>query len=293
MPSPFCRIVAFLALLSLVFSAFAHEYKAPYDGSHWKTNTSKVECSLTHTIPGYGKAIFSQSSHEHQKLVVDCILDRLHPGKATLNTYPQRWKINQAPTFIAKVPVKPGLQPITMKSDEVYRVLENLDIGHSAVFIITPANTASKTQTHKSDKIVLMPAGFEKPYKEYLHCISQMIPHTFNDLKEIVLHFESGSAIISKENERKLKELAEFVRADGKIRRIDIAGHSDRKGSFQANNYLANQRIWAVKDYLVQFHGIKADMLTLKDYADKKPIATNKTAEGRAKNRRVVITIYR
>ncbi len=290
---PRCCIVALSIAFGLVQSAYSHEYKAPMDNSQWKTSTSKLECTLTHTIPGYGKAIFSQSSHQHQHLVVDSILDRLQPGKAQVVAYPQSWKYDRATKKIAHVNVKAGTQPITMKDLPVYQLLESLEMGQTAAFVIMPANTANPQQTNKKDKVVLMPVNFQKPYKEYLSCISQMIPHTFSELKEIVLHFESGSAILSKAEESKLKELATFIRADGKIRKIAIEGHSDRKGTFQANNYLANQRMWAVKDFLVQFNGIKPDVFTLKDFADKVPVATNKTAAGRAKNRRVVIKLYR
>ncbi len=285
-------IVALSAALSLVPCAFAVEYKAAIDQSQWKTTTSKLECTLTHTIPGYGKATFSQKSHVHQELVVDSILARLHPGKAYIAAYPQHWKLDGRPRKIAQVPVKPGTVPMSLKSVAVYQLLESLDAGQTPVITISPANTATIEQ-HKKDKVVLMPVGFEKAYKEYLNCIAQMIPHSFSELKEIVLYFDSGSAILSHENEAKLKELATFIGADGKIRRIDVAGHADRKGTLQANDYLASQRMWAVKDFLVMHHGVPANHFTLKDYADKVPVASNKTAAGRAKNRRVVIKLYR
>jgi outer membrane protein OmpA-like peptidoglycan-associated protein len=120
-----------------------------------------------------------------------------------------------------------------------------------------------------------------------------MIPDSFAQLKETTLHFESGSAILSKEAEGRLKEIAAFILADGKIRKVAIQGHSDGKGSYQANAYLANQRMWAVKDFFVLTNGISPNMFTLKDYADKVPVASNKTAAGRAKNRRVIIKLYR
>ncbi len=290
---PRCPIVALTLGLSLAFSAMAHEYKAPIDNSQWKTTTSKLECTLTHTIPGFGKATFSQSSNQHQHLVVESILDRLKPGKAKIISYPQHWKYDNSAKKIGQIPVRTGTQPMVVDDLPVYQLLESLEMGQSPAFIVTPANTAFKGQTHHKDKIVLMPMGFQKAYKEYLNCIAQMVPHTFAELKETVLHFESGSAILSPQEESKLKELATFIRADGKIRKVTIEGHSDSKGTFQANNYLANQRMWAVKDFMVQFHGIDPNRFTMKDLADKVPVASNKTQEGRAKNRRVVIKLYR
>ncbi len=286
-------IVAFSILISLVPIAHAEVFKAPIDNSQWKTGSSRIECTLTHTIPGYGKGYFSQSSHEHQQFHLESTLGQLKPGKATLKAYPPTWKADNRPRKIAQLNVLEGKHPIKMKSMPVYQLLESLELGQSAAFTMTHASGSNAEQKQHKNEVVLSPVGFQKPYKEYLNCVSQLIPNTFTQLKETVLHFESGSDILSRDAEARLKEVAAFVRADGKIRRIDIAGHSDGKGNFQANALLANKRMWSVKDFMVMHNGVPADIFTMKDYADKKPIAPNKTAAGRAKNRRVVITLYR
>ncbi len=273
--------------------AQAEVFKAPIDNSQWKVGSSRLLCTLTHTIPGYGHAYFSQSSHEHQHFHLESTLGQLRPGKAFLMAYPPTWKADNRPRKIAELNLLEGRHPIKMRSTPVYQLLETLELGQSAAFTMTHATGSNSERKEHKNKVVLSPVGFQKPYKEYLNCVSQLIPDTFTQLKETVLHFESGSDILSREAEARLKEVAAFVRADGKIRRIDIAGHSDGKGNYQANALLANKRMWSVKDFFVMQNGIPADIFTLKDWADKKPIAPNKTAAGRAKNRRVVITLYR
>lgn len=68
--------------------------------------------------------------------------------------------------------------------------------------------------------------------------------------------------------------------------KIEIGGYTDNTGRAEANRSLSQRRAEAVKDYLVK-RGVSADRITAVGYGSRKPIATNNTEEGRAKNRRV------
>ncbi|HEY8375396.1 MAG TPA: OmpA family protein, partial [Nannocystis sp.] len=63
-------------------------------------------------------------------------------------------------------------------------------------------------------------------------------------------------------------------------------GHTDSKGSDKYNKTLSQKRVNAVRDYLVKA-GIDSSRLEPIGWGEEKPIDTNKTAEGRANNRRV------
>lgn len=67
---------------------------------------------------------------------------------------------------------------------------------------------------------------------------------------------------------------------------IEVAGHTDNRGSDDYNMKLSQQRAETVRDYLIS-KGIAADRLTAKGYGETKPVADNATEEGRFKNRRV------
>jgi OOP family OmpA-OmpF porin len=70
---------------------------------------------------------------------------------------------------------------------------------------------------------------------------------------------------------------------------VTIEGHTDATGNDKINDPLSQKRAESVKDYLVS-QGIDAGRLTATGYGSKRPIADNKTAKGRALNRRVVMT---
>ena len=78
-----------------------------------------------------------------------------------------------------------------------------------------------------------------------------------------------------------------------KMRGVDLemviaTGHTDSVGTDQYNQRLSERRAAAVKDYLVS-KGIAASKITTIGKGESQPVATNKTAEGRQKNRRVDI----
>ncbi len=68
---------------------------------------------------------------------------------------------------------------------------------------------------------------------------------------------------------------------------VTIEGHTDSQGASAANKALSQKRANAVKAYLVS-KGISASRMTAIGYGEERPIADNKYADGRAKNRRVV-----
>ena len=67
---------------------------------------------------------------------------------------------------------------------------------------------------------------------------------------------------------------------------IEVAGHTDSRGSDKYNMKLSQRRAEAVRNYLIS-KGIAADRLTAKGYGESQPVADNDTDEGRFKNRRV------
>jgi outer membrane protein OmpA-like peptidoglycan-associated protein len=71
---------------------------------------------------------------------------------------------------------------------------------------------------------------------------------------------------------------------------VSLRGHADSIGKYKYNWVLSDKRAINVKDYLVS-KGIKEDRIVTTPFGSTVPIATNKTAAGRQKNRRVEIEL--
>lgn len=103
------------------------------------------------------------------------------------------------------------------------------------------------------------------------------------------IYFETGSAVIKKESFVDLDKLAEILKKHPEVRAA-VEGHTDNTGNAANNMKLSDQRAASVKKYLID-KGEPADHISSKGYGITRPIASNDTKEGRAKNRRVAIAV--
>ncbi|URA09941.1 OmpA family protein [Thermospira aquatica] len=101
--------------------------------------------------------------------------------------------------------------------------------------------------------------------------------------------FEFDKATIRKEFEKGLDQLAEVLKKYPKLD-IVVSGHTDSIGNPAYNQKLSELRAKAIADYLLQ-QGISQDRISYIGYGDTRPLVSNATPEGRAKNRRVEIKI--
>ena len=69
--------------------------------------------------------------------------------------------------------------------------------------------------------------------------------------------------------------------------KVEIGGHTDSLGSAVANEKISEKRAESAKKYIMDKFNISGDRMIIKSYGSQKPIADNKSKEGRAKNRRV------
>ncbi len=73
--------------------------------------------------------------------------------------------------------------------------------------------------------------------------------------------------------------------------KVEIGGHTDGSAAEKANVKLSEKRTLSIKKYLQDKFNIPDGRLVVKAYGSTKPVADNKTKEGRAKNRRVEFKI--
>ena len=105
------------------------------------------------------------------------------------------------------------------------------------------------------------------------------------------IEFETNKTIIKKNSYPILLKVVSILKEYPSIS-IDIEGHTDSRGNAQHNLELSKKRANAIMDFLTK-NGISANRLKTKGFGITKPIADNKTAEGRQKNRRVEFKIIK
>ena len=101
--------------------------------------------------------------------------------------------------------------------------------------------------------------------------------------------FDFDKSVLKPEGKAKLDDLVSKIK-DINLEVIIAVGHTDSVGSDGYNQKLSVRRSEAVKSYLVS-KGIEKNRVYTEGKGEKQPVADNKTAEGRAKNRRVEIEV--
>ncbi len=114
---------------------------------------------------------------------------------------------------------------------------------------------------------------------------------TLSEFSAENIEFKTGSAVIRKKSYPVLDRLVSLLKQNPEVK-IEIEGHTDSQGNSDFNLKLSQHRAEAVKKYLTE-HGIKPERLFAKGFGSSRPIADNKTEEGRKKNRRVEFKIHK
>jgi len=104
-------------------------------------------------------------------------------------------------------------------------------------------------------------------------------------------NFKFGKAELPDQAKAQIDDMISKLKADPKNIFIEIEGHTDNVGDKLINQKLGLERAEAVQHYLYEQYQIPLHKMNVISYGEDKPIAPNKTREGRAQNRRVVIKV--
>ncbi len=129
--------------------------------------------------------------------------------------------------------------------------------------------------------------------RDHVVRLQQAIKYTVNS----DLLFESASWQMSDDGKEIIAKMARML-APGQTEKLVVNGYTDnaaigptlRKQGVTSNQILSQKRAEAVMQYMIS-QGVKPNLISARGYGAADPVASNKTAGGRAQNRRVEITI--
>lgn len=103
----------------------------------------------------------------------------------------------------------------------------------------------------------------------------------------LYINFDTSKAKIKPDSQSIIEQMAVLLK-DNPALKVNVEGHTDNTGTPAKNKTLSQQRADAVKSAVVK-QGVSADRMITAGWGQDKPVADNRTEEGRAKNRRVEI----
>jgi peptidoglycan-associated lipoprotein len=103
--------------------------------------------------------------------------------------------------------------------------------------------------------------------------------------------FRSGRTELPTEAKSAIDSMVSNLKSQKSAVWIEIEGHTDNVGAKEFNEQLGMERAEAVKRYLYEQHQVPLHKINVISYGEDKPAAPNRTRDGRAQNRRVVIKV--
>jgi peptidoglycan-associated lipoprotein len=144
------------------------------------------------------------------------------------------------------------------------------------------ANTRAEEAKSAADAVNTRAENIEKAAKRLVYEVV---------LSEDKGNFKFGQAVMPDETKAALDELVSKLKAEPNGGFIEIEGHTDNTGDKMYNHRLGLERAENVKRYLYENHQVPLHKINVISYGEEKPIAPNKSRDGRAQNRRVVIRV--
>jgi outer membrane protein OmpA-like peptidoglycan-associated protein len=180
---------------------------------------------------------------------------------------------------LAKVEANGGTPPYSFKWDngETEDITKTLAIGNHSV-TATDANGCSTNLSFETKKMILPELNLAKL-------------RTGQNIRMEELFFEADSFRITPQSIPVLDEVYDFLSDNSEVV-IEVGGHTNNIPETAFCDYLSEERAKSVANYIVR-KGIDPQRVFYKGYGKRDPIASNRTAEGRARNQRVEIKILK
>ena len=273
-----------LLLLALPASA-ALEFGSSVENTRWTVSGSVFACRFEQDIPGYGQAVFYQQAGEDVLFQLETQRNLMDYSQARVSILPPPWQPSGKTENLGTSKIVKNNPNLSLDPERTNQFLHALlegkwpAISHKAYY-----DDDRFIQVHVSA------VSFADRYQEYLGCVSQLLPMNFGQVARSKVLFGNGEHNIDRTDMKTLDRIIFYIKHDPRVFAVYLDGHSDNVGRRYDNRQISKDRVEDVERYLIK-QGINPDMITARFHGDRYPVATNKTAAGRAANRRVTIRL--
>lgn len=274
-----------ISIVSGLSQANLRQYSASIEESDWLlSQETRLQCTLTHQIPGYGQAHFTSEAAKQLNMEFELDMLRLPNTYSVAAVYsvPPKWMPGKMQKVIADMPLRKQYNG-DLPQEAAWTMLSELEKGFWPTLYY-------QDWYSRYDRISvgLNASNFNQPYSRFANCVANLLPYSFDDIAYTVLSYKKNSVELTKYAQKRLAMIGEYLKEDTDLELVLLDGYSDSYGGRWKNKELSVQRAVEVKDYFAQL-GVEPSRIDVTGHGERRHIAPNNSQTGRAKNRRVVI----
>lgn len=274
-----------LMSVSINTAAALRQYKAQIENSDWQLkDKSRLQCTLSHRLPGYGKAMFSSvaSKQLNMEFELDMLLLPKSYGVAAVYSIPPKWMPGQIQRTIADMPIRKQFNG-DLPEQVAWIMLTELEKGFwPTIYYQDWYNPYDRVA------VGLNASNFATPYKQFVQCVANLLPYSFKDIAYTVLTYDFNNTNLTKYSQKRLAMIGEYLKEDTDLELVLLDGYTDSFGGRALNKELSIRRAVEIKDFLSSM-GVLPERIEITGHGERRHISPNTNESTRAKNRRVVI----
>ncbi|MCC2616779.1 OmpA family protein [Aestuariibacter halophilus] len=275
-----------LVIPNLAFAGLRH-YAADVPSSSWKlSEQSRLQCTLSHPIPGYGNALFTSMASKQLNMEFELDMLRLPKtyGVAAVYSVPPAWMPGEGQREIADMSLRKQFNG-DLPEQAAWTMLSELEKGFwPTVYYADWYNPYDKVA------VGLNASNFAPTYEAFVNCVANLLPFNFDDIAYTVLSYQKNSTELTKYSQKRLNMIGEYLKEDTDMELVLLDGYSDSYGGRWNNLQLSIRRAEAIQNYFEQM-GVDPERIEVTGHGERRHVAGNSHAMDRAKNRRVVVRL--
>lgn len=269
-------------------AAYASSWQAGYENALWQTSEpSQLNCELTHYIPNFGEARFIHRAGETVRMEINPFRNALRGGVVKLVALAPQWMPGANTRPLGEYNFQKTDLPIRITTPQTELVLESLRQGLMPSMLQEDAD-----QRIEHRRASLTPVNFHRAFADFQLCQARLLPINYDQIRDVVIGFHLGGAELTQADRDRLDLLVRYTYADPEVVLVMVDGHSDSSGTRRDNRELSSKRADSVTEYLVA-RGMPQEMIKSQYHGQRYPVASNRSTDGRSKNRRVTIKLER
>lgn len=273
-------------LISLLSLQTGTAFAGYLDLEEWHARQSVFSCQLTRSVHDRGQATFETRAGEGLRFYFSTDRGFRTDLRAQLQARSPVWLEQADEIALGAVTLSTGAVPVLLSTSLAEQMVAELFQGYDVVFAFD-----SPGASVEAGEMVISTVGFRPAFRSYQKCLVELLPVNFEQVERTAVYFgPSQYEAIDAAELDKLRHVILYTKADSRIQRIYVDGHTDSSGFRKANLELAQKRAEEVARYLVE-QGVSSKLIVSRWHGERYPAATNGNEAGRARNRRVTIRL--